>query len=234
MKNIRIFTLLTAVTLGAAFTATTRADDWDKMSKLTFSQPVTVGGTLLQPGTYTFKLVDLPSDRHTVEIMNERQDHVYATILALNTWRDTPTGKTVISFYETPAGQPQALKDWFYPGDNDGQEFINKSRVIEFNRTAETTASTIQPAAPAPAPPPPAVAEAAPAPEPAPAVVEEQQTVIAQNEPPAAAPPAPEVEATTPAPVLPQTASDVPLLTLAGLLSLGAAAGLGSLVKKVG
>ena len=45
------------------------------------------------------------------------------TILAIPNYRLQPTGKTVFTFWETPPGQPKALRAWFYPGDNFGQEF---------------------------------------------------------------------------------------------------------------
>jgi hypothetical protein len=68
----------------------------------------------------------------------------------------------------------------------------------------------------------PAAAEPAPAPE------------VAQNEPPASPAPAQET-APAPAPAtLPQTASEIPLLTLIGLLSLATAAGLRVAAQKVG
>jgi hypothetical protein len=34
-----------------------------------------------------------------------------------------PTGENVIEFHERPGTQPQALRAWFYPGDQFGQEF---------------------------------------------------------------------------------------------------------------
>ncbi len=230
MNKVRIFSLLAVVSIGAAFTSTkARADAWDKMTKVTISQAIEVPGAVLQPGTYTFKLVTLAADRHIVTVMNDRENHVFTTIMALNTERLDPTGRTVFSFYETPAGRPPAVKDWYYPGDNFGQEFIYKNR--NFQQVSEVKHEEAQQVAQA-APPPPPPAEAAPVPEPAPEAAAPPAAVIAQNEPPAAEPPAPaETPAPATAPVLPQTASDVPLLTLLGFLSLGAAAGLGGFAK---
>ena len=69
------------------------------------------------------KLVDSLSDRHIVRILNENEDAVITTVLAIPNWRLQPTGKTEFMFWETPAGNPPALRAWFYPGDNFGQEF---------------------------------------------------------------------------------------------------------------
>src|SRR5256885_3335871 len=41
----------------------TRADNWNKVTKVTFNETVQVPGTVLQPGTYTFKLADRKSTR---------------------------------------------------------------------------------------------------------------------------------------------------------------------------
>ncbi|NTW37728.1 MAG: hypothetical protein HGB17_16770, partial [Syntrophobacteraceae bacterium] len=82
-------------------------------------------------GTYVFKLLDSRTDRHIVQIFNERQDHVFSTILAIPNYRLRATDKTVITFRERPAGQPEALRAWFYPGNNWGQEFVYpKARAI--------------------------------------------------------------------------------------------------------
>ncbi len=81
--------------------------------------------------------MDSPSDRHTVQVLSEDGKHVYTTIGAINTERLRPTSKTVFTFYETPAGQPMAVKRWYDPGDNFGQEFIyKKGRAVEISKTA--------------------------------------------------------------------------------------------------
>jgi hypothetical protein len=64
------------------------------------------------------------SDRSIVQVFNKDQTHLYATIVALPDYRLTPTDKTVLTFADWPAGSPEAIKAWFYPGDNYGQEFV--------------------------------------------------------------------------------------------------------------
>jgi hypothetical protein len=99
------------------------ADDWNKKTILTVNDAIQVPGTVLQPGTYVIKLVDSLSDRHIVRIMNEKEDEVITTILAIPNYRLKLTDKSQFLFWETPAGNPRALRAWFYPGDNFGQEF---------------------------------------------------------------------------------------------------------------
>ena len=61
MKIVK--TILVALVLalfGAMFASGAKADDWNKKTKVTFSQPVEIPGQILPAGTYTIKLVDSP------------------------------------------------------------------------------------------------------------------------------------------------------------------------------
>jgi len=170
-----------------AFGVLAQADQWDKETKVTVNETIEVPGAVLPAGTYIFKLLDSPSDRHVVQVFNERRDHIFASIIAIPNYRLEPTGKTVLPFYEVPAGQPQPVRAWFYPGDNYGQEFVYKkernlsiaqnsestttSPVVQNSETQQTEVAQAEPA------PPPAPVETAPEPTPAP-------QEVAVNEPP--------------------------------------------------
>jgi LPXTG-motif cell wall-anchored protein len=207
---------------GLILTNRAKADDWDKKTVLTVNSPIQISDAYLDPGTYVLKLDRSPSDRHIVRIYNEKENHLIDTILSMPAYRVRPTGNTVFTFWETPPGTPRAMRDWYWPGDNFGQEFPYPKHLKE-----------VALATPAPAPPaPPQVEQPAPQ-----AQVEvQQQEEIAQNTPPPApeAAPAPvpeqpqpeaaQPEATQPEPApeeLPKTATDYPLIGLLGVLSLG-------------
>jgi len=103
------------------------ASDYDKRTVLTLNEPVIVAGVktvTLEPGTYVMKLMNSQSNRNIVEIFNEREDHLFALVLAIPNYRLQPKEKTALRFWETPEGNPVALRAWFYPGDNWGQEFV--------------------------------------------------------------------------------------------------------------
>ena len=128
MTKLRVFAAVIAL---AACTTTMNADVWNKKTKVTFSGPVQLpsahskqGVVVLPAGTYIFRLMESPSERHIVEVTNTRGDHVYTTILAINDYRINASSKTVMYFTERQAGSPQAIKAWFYPGDNYGQRFV--------------------------------------------------------------------------------------------------------------
>jgi hypothetical protein len=229
--------------IGFALLPNLQADEWNKKTTLTVNEPIEVpscctpGHTvILQPGEYVMALVDSTSDRHIVRIFDKDQKNVITTILAVPNYRLQPTGKTVLGYWEVPAGQPPALRAWFYPGDNFGQEFAypkeKAAQIAAFVKvpvpaiTVETSAPEDLKTAPLVAvdetgnttemtPSTPEVAAAAPAPTPVAAPVEPQAADRAVAE--------------TPAPVetLPHTASLMPLIGLAGLVSLAVFAALG-------
>jgi LPXTG-motif cell wall-anchored protein len=222
--------------LGTMALPSARADTWNKKTVVTFSQAVEVPGKILPAGTYTFQLLDSPSDRHIVQIFNADGTQIITTILAINNYRLEPKGDTVMKFSERPGDDPEALRAWFYPGDNFGQEFVYpKARAIQL---AQTTKVAV-----------PAVAvdvidEDAIKTAPIVAVTPEQEQVevstVIQTTPPvaAAATPAPVATVATPAPVavketeeLPQTGSSMPLIALLGGLSIGIAFGLKLILK---
>jgi hypothetical protein len=116
--------LVTAVgLLGSAFLPQAHADAWDKKTIVTVNEPIIAGNKVLDPGTNVWKLMDSPSDRHVVQIFDKDQQHLETSVLAVPNYRLEPTGKSQFAFWETPAGVPKAVRAWFYPGDNYGQEF---------------------------------------------------------------------------------------------------------------
>jgi hypothetical protein len=202
-----LFTLV-----GIATAPNVRADEYNKKTIMTFSQPIEIPGQILPAGTYTFKLMDSLSDRHIVQIWDADGTHLIATVLAINNVRLQPAGKTIVKFSERSGDNPDALKAWFYPGDNSGQEFVYpRHRAMELATQSNNSV--------------PAIAD-----EPAPADLNSAEVT---QVPPAAAEtpaPAPEPAATpTPEPTpaapaeLPKTASSLPLIALIGVVSLGLA-----------
>jgi hypothetical protein len=119
----------------AMFSPAAWAQSWNKRTMVTFSAPVEIPGIsaqVLPAGTYVFRLLDSLADRHIVQIFNKDESHLYATILAIPNYRLRPTDKTVMTFAERASGEPQAIRAWFYPGDNSGQEFVYpKKRAVE-------------------------------------------------------------------------------------------------------
>jgi pyruvate/2-oxoglutarate dehydrogenase complex dihydrolipoamide acyltransferase (E2) component len=221
-RHFRQFAIGTFAAVGiglvaGAFVPHAQADAWDKKTIVTVNEPIIAGNKVLDPGTYVWKLMDSPSDRHILQIFDKDQQHLETTVLTIPNYRVNPSDKVQFAFYETPAGVPRAVHTWWYPGMNTGEDLPYPRKLV-----AELAA-----AAPAPAPmtaPEPAPTPAAPAAAPEP-----------QPEPQPAAPapepaPAPEQTQAAPAPAapaepaaLPHTASFNPLIGLFGVMSLSLA-----------
>ena len=200
------------------------ADDFDQKTVFTFSGPVEIPGQVLSAGTYVFKLADSSSDRNIVQVFNKDETNLYGTFLAIPDYRIKPAGKTIITFEERPAGSPEAVKAWFYPGENYGRDFVypkpKATALAKANNTpvpsmpAEFAANTIEPAATVKAPHIVAMSQAPlKAQKPT-----EEEVEIAEVFAVSAEAPLP--------PTLPTTASPLPLIGLVGLLSIGAGVGL--------
>lgn len=119
---MKIFLLVTIGSL--ALTPGAWADQWNQKTTITFSGPVEIPGQVLPAGTYVFKLADSSANRQIVQVFNKEENHVYGTFLTIPDYRLRPTEQTLIRFHERPAGQPEAIKAWFYPGRNYGHEFV--------------------------------------------------------------------------------------------------------------
>src|ERR1051326_4751481 len=115
-----------------------QADPWDKKTIMTIDKTIRVTDRVLPAGTYVFKLADSNSNRHVVQIFNADQSHIIDTILAIPNYRLRPTGKSKFLFWETPPGAAPALRAWFYPGDNFGQEFAYPKHLAMLQTTQQT------------------------------------------------------------------------------------------------
>jgi len=257
MKTLKgIITLCCIAALGAAMVSLdVTADAWNKKTIITITEPMQIPGAVLTPGKYVFKLMDSSSNRHIVQVFNEDETTVINTILAIPNQRLRPTGKSEFGFWEVPAGNTPALRSWFYPGDNFGQEFaypkqeamqlsaavkeevpsFSDEEYAQYSKPAESVpAAEVTTPEPQPVPAAPEVAEAqTPEPVETPAAVEE--------------PPAPRAPETTPEPsrpvetratfenddTLPATASPLPLLGLIGFLSVGLGAAVRALRSRL-
>ena len=200
--------------LGTSFVPIAHADAWDKMTVVTVNEPIIAGDKVLDPGTYVWKLLDSQSNRHIVQIYDKDQSHLEETILAIPNYRLQPAGKTQFSFWETPPGVPKAVRAWFYPGDNFGQEFKYPQKLV----------AQLASAAPVPVPVNYQEPDPAPATDMQPAPAPELQPAAQPEPPPMATPSAP-----SPAPAaaqpqsLPHTSTFNPLIGLLGLTSLSLA-----------
>jgi hypothetical protein len=201
--------LVTAVAAAVLATLTTPAPasaiTYDKLAYMTFSAPVQIPGATLSAGTYRFHLANPDTSRNVLQVLSHDGSIVYSMFHTIPDYRTETTADPVVTFRETPAGVPPAVRTLFYGSEFRGYEFVypkgGPDMIPAFVPQPEI-AYTPYPVEP--------VAEPVFEPEVEPAPVAEQA-------------PVPE-----PAPVeLPRTATPLPLMVLGGLGSLLAGLGVG-------
>ena len=86
-------------------------------STLPVTEPLEVGGTILQPGTYVIRVLPSSTDRNKVQITSTDFKTVFATVLTvphpLEPNEEIPN--TTYIFYPAGEGMPRALRTWFAP-----------------------------------------------------------------------------------------------------------------------
>jgi hypothetical protein len=249
MQDLRTLLLaLCTALLCAIFVPGARAGEWEKTTIATFNVPVEVPGQVLPAGrTYFFKLADSPSDRHIVQVWNQNQDHLIATIQAIPDYRPQPTDEPVFYFEERPGNSPEAIREWFYPGDYYGQEFVySESRPAGLAATAYThvpampndaTSNATNGTVDQPSPPNPATDTTENSQQP----VSTDQSQATQSQVAPSTDQSQTSQQQTKASTspddsnkeLPKTASPIPLIGLIGTLSLAGAFGLREFAKRM-
>lgn len=218
---MRAKTVVAVCTLALVSATFALADEWNRKIEFTFAKPVSIpavhqpGWGVLPPGTYVFKIFDSAANRHIVQIFNKGETEIYATILAIPNMRLKSTGDVVLTFRETPAGQPVALQAMFYPGRQWGEEFVYpKAKALELARVTNLAVLSMP------------VEEEIAMPEAPEVIAELEKTPVTAEEPTgeevqtaeAVTPPTPAQFKTE---ELPKTASPLPFVGLLGLLSIG-------------
>lgn len=114
----------------------------DRRTEFTFNQSVEMPGVTLPPGTYIFRFVDATTSRQVMQVQAKDQSNKnYGLFMTISAQRPRPSDEAELRFMETPAGQPTAVKTWWYPGNTIGREFIYpKSQA---RRLAQATNQTV-------------------------------------------------------------------------------------------
>lgn len=118
----------------------------DSRTEFTFNQPVELPGVTLPPGTYIFRFVDGTTGRKVMQVQaKDASSKTYGMFLTINAQRPRPSDDAELRFLETPAGQPAAVKTWWYPGNTIGREFIYpKSQARRLAKATNQTVLTTQ------------------------------------------------------------------------------------------
>lgn len=233
--------------LGFALAPKANAQGTVEQSSFTLTEPLDVGGTVLQPGSYQISVVLLQGNRNMLRVMNADGTHLITTVLSIP-HQERPGAEQIpasrYTYYPASAGHVMALRTWYAadtPGLGGHDIVYPEQRAMELaaaaNEPVVATPNTVTEADYATAP----LVVVTPAKE-----VKPYEMVAAQrppvSEPVPVQPVKPEVVAAAPASVketpdnhkrLPKTASDLPLVAGLGVLSLVGALSLGVLARRL-
>ena len=221
---------LCASVVAVGFAATANAQGGPAEASLfTLTEPVNVGGTILQPGDYVIKVVSTQTDRKVVQVWSADKKTLFTTLLTVlhPEGSRAPARESRLVYYPAKDGQVKALKTWFSsvePG-RDGHDIIYSKRhatelAVVANEPVIAVPDEVKEAELITAP----LVVVTPEKEEKPYEPEE----IALEEPPVRV-----ADNSSYREPLPQTASDVPLYAGIGLLSLLGALALGALARRV-
>lgn len=145
MLSTRLMTYACAAGMVLTMSATpaqAQGGPLDARTEFTFNQPVELPGVTLPPGTYVFRFVDATTGKKVMQVQaKDASNKNYGMFLTISAQRPKPSDDAELRFLETPAGQPAAVKTWWYPGNTIGREFIYpKSQAV---RLAKATNSTV-------------------------------------------------------------------------------------------
>ena len=214
MSRLFVSGVVAAALVAVMTPAPANAVTYDKLAYLTFSAPVQVPGVTLTAGTYRFRLANPETSRNVLQVLSNDGSIVYAMFHTMYDSRTSVTEDPVVTFRETPAGVPPAVRTLFYGGEHRGYEFVYpKGGPILIAEGAAQPEITYTPYPATPAPEPVIEPEVEPVEPVAPLVAD----AAPQAEPPAE---------------LPRTASPLPLLATGGLASLLLGLGLGLLRRR--
>jgi hypothetical protein len=145
MRRIKFtLTALCAATLLTAATAPAQGTLPDRKTIVTVSGPVSVPGTTLPAGIYVFKLAESPANRNIVQVFDRDEAKLITTLLAVPAERAEAAGDPLITFKETPADRPPAVRYWYYAGEKSGNEFVYpKAQAMMIARASGESVSAV-------------------------------------------------------------------------------------------
>jgi hypothetical protein len=188
---------------------------FDKLAYLTFNAPVQVPGATLRPGTYRFHLTNETTSRNVLQVLSNDGVIVYAMFNTIPDSRTRLTPDPDVTFLETPAGVPPAVRSLFYGHEYRGYAFVypkgGPNMIPEVVPQPEISYTL----------------------EPMPVIEPPYEPVAPERVAEPAEEPAPKFAEPAPA-ELPRTATPLPLMAIGGLTSLLAGLGLGLLRRRSG
>lgn len=147
--------LITGSIAALAVLLQARAAEPVKQTPFSINDPFEIPSMILEPGHYVFRLVEREPQRNvldvfeTVQLWTGDESRLISTLLTMPNYDQPTTDKTVFSFFERGPKQPKALRIWFAPGRNYGQEFVYpKLQAVELAKSVGRAVLSLPPELP--------------------------------------------------------------------------------------
>ena len=115
------------------------AFEWNKKTTLSTDSAVEFPGIVLEPGNYVVRLREGGDRRSVIEILNQDETQVLATVVAVPDHRVRPEDNSDFTFHEVKHVGPRPVRSWFYTGDLIGLEFVYpKVRAKEIAKDSDS------------------------------------------------------------------------------------------------
>ena len=216
---------------GVVFSPDAVAQGIREKSLFTVTEPLDVGGTILQPGEYKIKVIPRTANRNMLQVRSADSETLFATLLSIP-HTEAPGAEKFAEgrfiYYPASAGSVKALRTWF-AGDTPttgGHDVVySKERALELAALANEPVLAVEEP----------LVEAKYDTLPLVWVTPERQVRpwVAATRPPAVRETVPVQQATYQQRRLPQTASNTPLYAGLGFLSILGAFALGVIARRV-
>jgi hypothetical protein len=114
--------MLVAVLFTPASPQDQSAYEWNKKSTLAVDRQVEFPGIVLEPGVYIVKLRESVEKLSIVQVLNQDETQILATLRAVPDHRMRPDNGE-FTFHNVGSG-PRPVQSWFFAGDLVGLEFV--------------------------------------------------------------------------------------------------------------
>jgi hypothetical protein len=125
-RRLSFLTALVALfALAGGVSSTHALTTENRLTYLTFSEPVALPGVTLAPGVYSFELAVPMTSANVVSVRNKARTKAY--FMGFTQVIDRPRGMGdtgAVSFGEAPKGQARPILAWYPPDSDNGLKFI--------------------------------------------------------------------------------------------------------------
>ena len=116
MKTSKLLGLGTLIVLMAVAWAPPVQAQIPEYSTVVLTEPTDVGDTVIQPGTYLFRILPSIRNRNQVQITSLDRETIHATVMTIPhhvSPTDQPIPNTMLGYYPSIDGQPRMLRTWY-------------------------------------------------------------------------------------------------------------------------